>query len=253
MTITVEINHHGSFHNDARNPRYIGGYVDVIKEFDADTLSFRDLGEFAEKFNYNPESLAHFKRDGKNMSSGMRLLYDDESIRDCIEVSKPYGKIELYIDHWLDEGENVGNDKGKEVVEEDDGDDGNGDGDDGEGEEYDDSEDEDYQYKGTESEESESDGSFVGESDEELQKNKKNCRDFREDLRKAMATPADAEFEEDEFDSDELRSVDSSSEDENQKIGYIGPVTIKRKVRRKVHGCSTREGVKSNGVQAWLF
>ena len=36
MTITVEINHHGSFHNDARNPRYIGGYVDVIKEFDAD-------------------------------------------------------------------------------------------------------------------------------------------------------------------------------------------------------------------------
>ncbi|KAL1827631.1 hypothetical protein ACET3Z_006043 [Daucus carota] len=111
------------------------------------------------------------------------------------------------------------NDRGKEVVEEDDGDDGNGDGGDGEGGEYDDSEDEDYQYKGTESEESESDGSFVGESDEELQKNKKNCRDFREDLRKAMATPADAEFEEDEFDSDELRSVDSSSEDENQKIG----------------------------------
>ncbi|XP_063942943.1 nonsense-mediated mRNA decay protein 2-like [Daucus carota subsp. sativus] len=198
MTITVEINHHGSFHNDARNPRYIGGYVDVIKEFDADTLSFRDLGEFAEKFNYNPESLAHFKRDGKNMSSGMRLLYDDESIRDCIEVSKPYGKIELYIDHWLDEGENVDNDRGKDFVEEDDGDDVNGDGDDGEGGEYDDSEDEDYQYKGTESEESESDGSFVGESDEELQKNKKNCRDFREDLRKAMATPADAEFEEDE-------------------------------------------------------
>ena len=39
--------------------------------------------------------------DGQNMCNRMRLLYDDDdnddTIRECVDVYKPYSKIELYL------------------------------------------------------------------------------------------------------------------------------------------------------------
>ncbi|XP_074341116.1 uncharacterized protein LOC141678662 [Apium graveolens] len=218
MLMNIEIHHHGRFNSDARNPRYIGGYIDIIKNFDTDLLSFRDLDEFAEKYHYSAECLVHFITDGENMGNGMRLLYDDDTIRECVIVCKPFGKIELYVDHSFTDDMTIAKDKGKRGVNDDQVDEGDSD----QSEEHDDSEDDDYHYKETETEDSESDsdGSFYIESDEELKENKRDSKLVREEMRKAMAT---APFEESDFDSDELRSIASSSEDENCKIGYVGP------------------------------
>ncbi|KAK1372901.1 hypothetical protein POM88_029094 [Heracleum sosnowskyi] len=151
------------------------------------------------------------------MGSGMRLLYDDDTIRDCTAVCKPFGVIKLYVDHSFTDDIDTTKNKCKEHVNE---------GDNGDETESENSEDEDFQYKETESEDSESDGSFYIESDEELRENRKKRKDVREEIRKAMAT---APFQESDFDYDELRSIASSSEDENYKIGYIGPPVVSKK------------------------
>lgn len=43
------------------------------------------------------------------------------------------------------------------------------------------------------------------------------------------------DYDESNFDSDELRSIESSSEDENNKIGYVRPPVITKKRRRLCH------------------
>lgn len=232
MFMDIEIHHHGTFTSDARNPRYIGGYIDVIKQFDIDLLSFRDLDDFADNYGYSAECLVHFKNDGKNMCNGMRLLYDDDTVRECVNVCKPYGKIELYIDHSFTDDLTV-KDKGKKpLVEEEHSED---------MEENDDSEDGDFEYNGSESEGSDSGNSFVVESDEELRENQNKSKKFRDEMRAAMATPT--AFNEEEYESDDLRSIDSSSEDENTNVGYIGPPpNLLQKKKRKVMGISSRSG-----------
>lgn len=52
--------------------------------------------------------------------------------------------------------------------------------------------------------------------------NKKNYKTVKEGMR-------EWDYSESDFDSDELKSIGSSSEDENNKIGYVGPPVIAKK------------------------
>ncbi|KAL1827009.1 hypothetical protein ACET3Z_005421 [Daucus carota] len=234
-TTTLYLHHHGDF-TKPPNVKYVGGKTEIIKDFDADLFSFRDLEEFAEKFAYDvSSSLGNFKCNGYSFEKGMRVIYDDNSVRDLIKICMPYGRIELYVDHFdLDEvidcpneGEGEGNkfDSGDPVEANMGGND----------EFSDDTDEGDPEYKeSSETEESE-DESFVPDeygSDNEMNAIRENFKKFKQGLVDSMNIRNENVGEESEFDSENenLRSLSSSSEDENAKIGYIGPLNPKKKV-----------------------
>lgn len=98
--INIVVYHDGQF---APHPNcdYIGGKSGIVENVDIDLLSFWDLEDWAAMFGYSPQSLLYFKNNGHDFSSGMRLVYDDSSIRYMVEVCKPYGKIDVYVDSSL--------------------------------------------------------------------------------------------------------------------------------------------------------
>ena len=104
-TTTTLYQHHNGDFTTPPNVKYIGGKTEIIKDFDCDTFSFRDLEEFAEKYAYDvASSLVNFKCDGFSFEKGMRVIYNDNSVRELIDICKPYGRIYLYVDHFdLDE------------------------------------------------------------------------------------------------------------------------------------------------------
>lgn len=226
---TVYLHHHGELTSPPNEVKYLGGKVDVIPNFDTDVMSFRDLEEFAKKFCYDANSLMYYKSDGHSFSGGTSLVYDDISIRDLIALSKPYGKIELYVDHFdLDELIDVPHTPKEkiddQIVEA-------GEGSAGEG-----SEDDPEYLIDTESEDSDSSSSFPENnvSDEEFENIRKNAKQFKGDMYKAMNAPNRCVEESDDDESETLRSLSSSSEDENAIIGYIGPPNPKkRKVSKR--------------------
>ncbi|KAL1816134.1 hypothetical protein ACET3Z_018708 [Daucus carota] len=64
-TTTTLYQHHNGDFTTPPNVKYIGGKTEIIKDFDCDTFSFRDLEEFAEKYAYDvASSLVNFKCDG---------------------------------------------------------------------------------------------------------------------------------------------------------------------------------------------
>lgn len=97
--VSVYIHHHGDF-TPHPNVKYVGGEVDVINDFDTDLLSFRDLDEFVAKYKYDPNDLVYFKNDGRTSKSGTRLLFDDNTVREKVEIHGTLGRIDLYVDHY---------------------------------------------------------------------------------------------------------------------------------------------------------
>ena len=99
----------------------------------------------------------------------------------------------------------------------------------------DDTDESDPEYKrSSETEESE-DESFVPDeygSDNEMNAIRENCKKFKQGLVDSMNIPDENVGEESEYDSENeiLGSLSSSSEDENAKIGYVGPPNPKKKV-----------------------
>ncbi|KAK1382942.1 hypothetical protein POM88_020677 [Heracleum sosnowskyi] len=225
--INIEVNHHGEF---APQPKcyYIGGRCDVVENVDSDILSFRDLEDWAAMFNYNPECLVYFKNNGHDFANGVRIVYDDSSIRDMVDLCKPYGKIEVYVDSSLtdeaieaDRNDIAGGimvvmgmmadggdggddgDDGDDGYNGDDGDDGyNGDNGDDMAEDSGDSEgDPAYEYENDsdETEELDSGASDIDDaSDEEFVRNKQNYKSVKEGMK-------EWEYDESDFDSDDLR------------------------------------------------
>lgn len=103
----------------------------------------------------------------------------------------------------------------------------------------------------TESSKSENESLYdsFGESDDELKEFKKNPKKFKESLvmnnNKSDILENNPSLSDDsEFGSDELRSESSSSDDENHKIGYIGPPNPKKRkrIRHKI-GYGKKDGV----------
>lgn len=81
---------------------------------------------------------------------------------------------------------------------------------------------------GQETEELDSGASDIDDaSDAEFVNNRKNYKTVKEGMK-------EWDYSESDFDSDELRSIGSSSEDEKNKIGYVGPPVIAKKRRRHI-------------------
>ncbi|WOG81872.1 hypothetical protein DCAR_0101027 [Daucus carota subsp. sativus] len=226
-TTTLYLHHHGDF-TKPPNVKYVGGKTEIIKDFDVDMFSFRDLEEFAEKYAYDvSSSLVNFKCNGYSFEKGMRVIYDDNSVRDLIKICMPYGRIELYVDHFdldLDEVIDYPN-EGGDPVEANMG---------GNDEFSDDTDESDPEYKGSSETEESEDESFVPDeygSDNEMNAIRENCKKFKQGLVDSMNIPNENVGEESEYDSENeiLRSLSSSSEDENAKIGYVGPPNPKKK------------------------
>lgn len=88
--VSLFVHHHGELIH-APIIEYKGGLVDVIHGFDTDLFSFKDLDEFAEKYGYSPTDLVYYKSKGMCIEDGVKLLYDDSSVREMIEFHKPPG------------------------------------------------------------------------------------------------------------------------------------------------------------------
>ena len=97
--LNVYVHHHGYL--DSSKPSYEGGEVDTVN-LDTDEFSFRDLEDFGKEFGYDPSSLVYFKTNGHTFADGVKVVYDDESVRELIDVSMSSGCIDLYIDHCFD-------------------------------------------------------------------------------------------------------------------------------------------------------
>ncbi|KAL8144883.1 hypothetical protein AgCh_003185 [Apium graveolens] len=210
--VHLYIYHHGDF-TPIPNSKYVGGEVDVLEDFDTDLLSFRHLDEFAGKFRYHPSELVYFKTDGKTWENGTRLLFDDNSVREMVEIHRGLGRIDL------------------------------------------DQSDPEYDVE-TESSEFDEDSLYneFGESDDELRTNRENCKKFKKSLniiktRSDVRVTNPSNMSDDDFDfaSDELRSESSSSEDENARIGYVGPPNPKK---RKKTRTTVRYGQKDE-IMRW--
>ena len=117
MSTTLYLHHHGDF-TPPPNVTYIGGKVEIIPNYDSKVLSFSVIEEFPAKYAYDANSLVYFKCDGHTFSKGTRLIYDDTSVSDLVELCKPYGRIELYVDHFeLDELVDVPNTPKQKMVQ----------------------------------------------------------------------------------------------------------------------------------------
>ncbi|KAL8113628.1 hypothetical protein AgCh_020812 [Apium graveolens] len=237
MSTTIYLHHHGDF-TPPPTVTYVGGRTEVIKDFDSDLLSFRDLEDFAIKYEYDVNALVYFKCDGHNFKDGTRLIYDDVSVRDLVALSKPYGRIDLYVDHFdLDELVDVPHTPKQsnkiasvveKIVEVEIVGDNNEKEEDGLSDDTDDPDDPEYENV-SESEESNEESEVPDNecgSDDELHAIRANAKKFKDSLYNAMNIPQKSPSS---FESQNLRSLSSSSEDENSKIGYVGPPNPKKK------------------------
>lgn len=227
--VTICIHHYGDFGPEP-NPKYIGGEVEVINGFDNDLLSFRDLDDFAVKCHYSLSDLVYFKNDGTTFENGVRLLFDDNTAREVVDIHKPLWRrvIDLYIDHYkldevidLPQGDRVSQEANEGNVESD----------------YSDFDDPGYDVE-TESDESEDESLYdsFGDSDDELKEFRQEKMKFKESLtvnnnKYDVSVSITALSDDSEYAYDELRSDSSSSKDENHRIGYIGPPNTKKRKR----------------------
>ena len=99
--VSIELYHHGCFTANTfkGNAGYVGGTVSIIDDIDPDMITIFDLNEYAAKFDYSSTDLLYFPCDGHSFKKGIRLLYDDDSIRSMISASLHYKRIKIYVDH----------------------------------------------------------------------------------------------------------------------------------------------------------
>ena len=242
--VTINLHHYGDF-TSAPNMEYIGGRVDVCPGFDTDLLSFRDLEEFAEKYDYDPNCIVCFKRNGKTFEQDITVVYDDSTVRELVELYKPYKTIDLYVDHFtlndaFDEipdtpkhNKNIAAEIGENGDDSDNYDD--------------DSNDSDYEYDM----ETETEDSYNGsldtehpEIDEELEKIRRVKKGFQNKMKMAMSKP-NVNYEESDFSTEGIWSESSSSEDENARNGYVGPANPKKRRRKR----SYKYNGESDGIR----
>ncbi|KAL8098301.1 hypothetical protein AgCh_031170 [Apium graveolens] len=232
----------------------------MIKSNYRKTLN-KDLEDYARKYGYDPGCKVYFKADGHSFENGFRLLFDDASVMDMTNLCLPFGLIELFMDHSTeksavdilqtphqyenyDDDEQLGSDDdlhlGTDVENEDS---------DyiGSAEEYSDTDSDDTLW-------SEDDDLQI--SDEELVK----CRKFYKSVKEQMENGTHGEVtrgvsmntcidsDESAFNSEELRSTNSSSEDENSKISYVGP-PVKKMRKNKLSRVYNPKDVKNGSIK----
>ncbi|WOH00349.1 hypothetical protein DCAR_0519708 [Daucus carota subsp. sativus] len=99
--VSIELHHHGDFTPNAfkGNAGYVGGTVDTIDIQDPNKLTMYDLNKYALKYGCSRTDFLYFLCDGHSFNKGIRLLYDDESVRKMISLSLRYKKIKIFVDH----------------------------------------------------------------------------------------------------------------------------------------------------------
>lgn len=233
MSTTVYVHHHGRFallpHCD-----YVGGLIDVVKDVDPDLFSFRDLEDYAKDFDYDIDDRVYFKNDGRTFKEGIRLVWDDASIIDLVTISATNGRMDLYVDH-LSSGKGGEVSKGNVGDGIDQGTEGDAFYHDFGADEYEDLDFDDPNYVEGDDVTTDEEESFSGYSGESEDEELRECRKNRKVVKEAMSKVRDMDVDdsaESDFGSDELRSYSSSSEDENARIGYVGPPPAKKRLRK---------------------
>lgn len=229
FSVNITLHHHGYFASLSPSTfSYVNEICEVIEDVDPDLFSFWDLEDYAKQYGYEPECKVYFKADGHSFKKGFRILFDDASVRDMINLCLPYGMIDLFVDHTTTEIRSLEIPKTPQQTTKNSDDEQLGyDSDD-------ESEDSDYEVDGEYSE-TDSDDMQMSEgfenSDDELVDCRKMYKSVKDDMSKGTqgGTQGGPEHvmnedsDESAFNNDELRSIGSSSEDENNKIGYVGP------------------------------
>lgn len=99
-SLNVYVYHHGSFLQPPESG-YVRGRVDYLENIDTDVICFDHLLHYSVLYDYDYEnSLVYFQCDGNSFDNGVRILYDDNSVKDMVNVSIPHGKIKLFVDHF---------------------------------------------------------------------------------------------------------------------------------------------------------
>ena len=228
--IDVHVHHRGYFvHPPNGIVQYVGGKVDELVE-DTEKMCFADLEHYSVAFGYDTgSSLVYFQNDGHSFDNNVRVLYNDDGIKEMIEICKPFGCINLFVDHFdLEDLQTEDVIREEKLM--------------GEKELGDSSSEDDPDYV-AEGQDSESDEPefYTDGSDGELMKNVNNRRirkaaeanKINFELRRTMIKEREKNIEEEDYLSDELMSLSSSSEDEAVKKGYIGPPPVKNSKKRK--------------------
>ena len=229
VKIDVFVHHRGYFaHPPNGTIQYVGGDVDRVME-DTDTMCFADLEDYSVAFDYyRGNSLVYFQCDGHSFEKNVRVLYDDASMKEMIEVCQPFGSIHLFVDHFdLEHLQDLAAEKENSNNPEYEWSEGSNDDD----PEFDiENEDESDSENNHELMSDESDPELIANVREmKIRKaaaaNKKNA-----ELRKFFLKSRDDENEQSDYLSDEMRSLSSSSEDETFNKVYIRlPLSKKKK------------------------
>lgn len=107
--ITMIIHHGGKFTESfglCRNvyKHYLGGKVSEFTNIDVDFLSYFEISDYVKKdLGYNGLCKLYYKSIMKSMSTGLKLLYNDDQINDLIAETEGTKAINIYVDHLDDE------------------------------------------------------------------------------------------------------------------------------------------------------
>ncbi|KAK9291931.1 hypothetical protein L1049_019883 [Liquidambar formosana] len=249
---TFEI-HHGGYFRHNPHKMYCGGKIDYIDNVDPDCMNWKDmLTELGKVGYHNPNNFKlHYCVPMKGMDDGLVLCYDDYSLMGMFECHRRFCLVKMFVEHFnMERGESVGSlevDVAEGVVDEGVGDERVGDegewvgvdegvgeegewvgdkrvGDEGEWDEdatdYSDSSSSDGTLFGDPEEDNLYDSDFV--VDEDIEANidiGMNANVIPEAMQEDVAVSGDEVISE-YADSDDLISLDSSSDDE----GGLKPV-----------------------------
>lgn len=81
---------------------YSGGQVETFV-MDVDYMCPNIMEDIAEKLNFSKNATAYYRENDVPFEKGLRLIFDDNSIRGLTASALSHGSIELYIDHALPE------------------------------------------------------------------------------------------------------------------------------------------------------
>lgn len=92
------MHHHGDFITEifTNNGNYVGETVNIIDDVDTDEITVLYLKDYVVKYDYSKTDFHYFQCDGKSIQKCIRLLYDDDSVRELIKVSLPLKKM-IYL------------------------------------------------------------------------------------------------------------------------------------------------------------
>lgn len=105
--VSIHLHQYGKFSLNSFKGKhgYVGVAVDIINDVDTDTLTVFNFEGYTLKYGYYTTDFVYFLCDGRSFKSGLRLPYDDNSVRNMVDLSLLYKKLKINVDnqHKLDD------------------------------------------------------------------------------------------------------------------------------------------------------